>query len=210
MQRSGLSSWSVLHPSRMYEVLNPFWWGHVDTAWVRRHARYAQLPPPDATGVPVMPGAYVAAKFYFNDCFPPTDANRAFASATMRRLAEEGPLVALSTGLSIDDHDAHSAADLGIHHLPEGLAPADNLRVQDALVAGARAFVGTYGGFSYLAPFHHVPSYAFYSRPDGFSRRHLALAEEAIAATGAPGALRVNDAASPAPLLPLAVEGLRG
>ncbi len=204
-----LASWSVLHPSRMYQLLNPFWWGHVDTRWVRRHTRYARLRTPDRVGVPIMPQPYVATKFYFNECFPPTDANRAFASRVLRSLAKEGPVIALSTGLSIDDHDAHATSDAGIRHLPEGIDPAKNLHVQNALVAGARAFVGTYGGFSYLAPFHHVPSYAFYSDASGFSSKHLALAQEAIAETGAPGALHVNDAASSNPPLPLAAE-LRG
>ena len=59
------------------------------------------------------------------------------------------------------------------------------------------------GGFSYLAPFHHVPSYAFYSDARGFSPRHLSLAHEAIAATGAPGALHVSDSASLAAPLPI-------
>ena len=199
-----IDSWSVLHPSRMYEVLNPFWWKHLDTRWVRRHTRYVRLPSPDRVGVPPMPASYVATKFYFNECFPATEANRAFASRVLRSLAREGPVIALSTGLAIDDHDAHSAPDPAIHRLPEGLEPSRNLHVQDALVAGARAFVGTYGGFSYLAPFHHVPSYAFYSNPAGFSARHLELAREAIASIGAEGALHVSDAASSAPLLPLA------
>jgi hypothetical protein len=207
--RYQLPSWSVLHPSRMYELFNPFWWGHLDTRWVRRHARYARLPSPDLVGVPAMPTAYVAAKFYFNDCFPPTDANRAFASRVLRTLAEDGPVIALSTGLAIDDHDAHAVSGAGIQHLPDGLSPARNLHVQDALVAGARAFVGTYGGFSYLAPFHHVPSYAFYSEPQGFSPRHLALAHETIAAIGAPGALHVR-AASGAPALPVTREHAGG
>lgn len=204
-----LASWSVLHPSRMYEVLNPFWWGHLDTAWVRRHTRYALLPSPDRIGVPQMPAAYVAAKFYFNECFPPTDENRAFASRVLRSLAKEGPVIALSSGLAIDDHHVHSASDAGVQYLPEGIAPAQNLHVQDALVAGARAFVGTYGGFSYLAPFHQVPSYAFYSNAGGFSTRHLQLAQEAIAAIGAAGGLHVSEATAREPILPPAPERLR-
>jgi hypothetical protein len=198
-----ISSWSVLHPSRMYELLNPFWWGHLDTRWVRRHTRYTRLPSPGQAGVAAMPAPYVATKFYFNECFPPTDANRAFASEVLRALAKEGPVIALSTGLAIDDHHSHAAADAGVRHLPEGIDPASNLHVQDALVAGARAFVGTYGGFSYLAPFHHVPSYAFYSAAGGFSPKHLALAHEAMAAVGAPGALHVTDVAAASPALPL-------
>ena len=113
-------------------------------------------------------------------------------------------MIALSTGLSLDDHAAHVATDAGVQHLPEGIEPARNLYVQNALVAGARAFVGTYGGFSYLAPFHHVPSYAFFSDRDGFSARHLGLAREAFALIGAPDALHVSDATAPRPELPLA------
>ncbi len=205
-----ISSWSVLHPSRMHELLNPFWWGHLDTGWVRRHTRFTRLPVPDRIGVPRMPASYVATKFYFNECFPATDANRAFASTVLRALVKEGPVIALSTGLALDDHHAHAAADAGIQCMPEGIDPARNLHVQNALVAGARAFVGTYGGFSYLAPFHHVPSYAFYSDARGFSPKHLALAHEAIAAIGAAGALHVSDVASGATLLPLVEGRLRG
>lgn len=204
-----VGTWSLLHPSRMYELLNPFWWGHVGTSWVRKHTRYTRLPSPSQVGVPHMPGSYVAAKFYFNECFPPSDANRAFASSVLQRLSKEGPVIALSTGLAIDDHAAHLSADAGIRHLPEGIPPMRNLHVQDALVAGARAFVGTYGGFSYLAPFHHVPSYSFYSEPTGFSTRHLELVQEAIEATGVAGALHVADVGSPQLNLPLAARDVR-
>ncbi len=200
----GLTSWSVWHPSTMYRLFNPFWWGHLDAHWVRRHTRYRRLPPPGQAGVPLVAPPYVAAKFYFNECFPATPANKAFASRVLRSLADEGPVIALSTGLALDDHDIHVMREAGVRHLPEGLDPAENLRVQDALVAGARAFVGTYGGFSYLAPFHHVPSYAFYSEPHGFSRTHLTLAHAAIGAAGAPGALHVDDVGSEALELPLA------
>jgi hypothetical protein len=60
------------------------------------------------------------------------------------------------------------------------LPPADNLRVQSAIVAGAVAFVGTYGGFSYLAPFHGVPATAYYSNASGFSPSHLTMARSAL------------------------------
>ena len=183
--RYGLRTWSLLHPSEMYALMNPFWWGHTDTSWVRRHARFRRLPPPDPVGAPVLSEPYVATKFYFNECFPATDANREFAARTLRALAKQGPVIALSTGLALDDHDAFAAREAGVQHLPEGIDPARNLQVQTAVVAGAREFVGTYGGFSYLAPFHGVPARAFYSHASGFSARHLALAQEAIASIGA-------------------------
>ena len=54
--------------------------------------------------------------------------------------------------------------------------------------------LGTYGGFSYLAPFYGVPSYTYYSDPDGFSRKHLTVAHEAFECCGAGARLEVEDA----------------
>ena len=60
-----------------------------------------------------------------------------------------------------------------------------------------RAFVGTYGGFSYLAPFLGVPATAYYSNVHGFSARHLVMARSALASIGAGGSLDVRaDAAA--------------
>jgi hypothetical protein len=65
--------------------------------------------------------------------------------------------------------------------------------VQSAIVARADAFVGTYGGFSYMAPFYGVKSLAFYSDPNGFSRKHLDMARSAFETIGAGGLLDVRD-----------------
>jgi hypothetical protein len=200
--RSRITQWSLIHPSRMYALFNPFWWGHLPSAWVHRHSTYRRLrddPFLAEPGLPSPPASYVAAKFYFNECFPANDRNRAFARDVLRRLSEHSPVVALSTGLNIDDHGGWRVDEFGIHHLPEGLEPARNLSVQSRIVAGARAFVGTYGGFSYLAPFHGVPAYSFYSHAGGFSPKHLTIAREAFAELGDTGVLSVTsiDEATP-------------
>ena len=189
--RAGVSHWTLLHPARMYELLNPYWWGHLSTGWVHRHAQYRALRRPNTSALP-LPASYVATKFYFNDCFPPTSENRAFVRDTLRRMARTGPVVALSMGLNIDDHQGERVDDDGVMHLPEGIDPAHNLAVQSAVVAGARTFVGTYGGFSYLAPFYRVPSYAFYADAAGFSPKHLAMAHSAFDRIGAGGLLHVH------------------
>jgi hypothetical protein len=176
---------TMLHPSTMYGLFNAFWWGHVDESWVHRHACYRRLnPPPVAAGV-VPCDRYVAVKFYFNDCFPPTDENRAFVRATLERLAAAGPVVSLTTHLNLDDHGGIDARALGVRGLPEHLDAKQNLELQSALVSRASQFVGTYGGFSYLAPFYGVPSTAYYSDPGGFSRRHLVMARSAFERIGA-------------------------
>jgi hypothetical protein len=77
--------------------------------------------------------------------------------------------------------------------LPSRLEPATNLLVQSAVVSRARAFVGTYGGFSYLAPFYGVRSVALFSKPDGFSRKHLHVAQSAFDLIGASGLLSLDD-----------------
>jgi hypothetical protein len=193
MRCSHVSDWSLLHPSRMYDVLNPYWWGHQSSEWVSDHVRYARLPEPPASGIPDMPPRYVAVKFYFNDCFPATVQNRAFVADVLRTLAARGPVVALSTGLNIDDHGGVRVDEYGVRHLPEGIAPSRNLQVQSAIVARADAFVGTYGGFSYMAPFYGVKSVAFYSDPDGFSRKHLDMARSAFDTIGGSGMMDVRD-----------------
>ena len=45
------------------------------------------------------------------------------------------------------------------------------------MISGAKAFVGTYGGFSYLAPLSRVGAVAYYSHPTGFRFDHLEIAQ---------------------------------
>jgi hypothetical protein len=96
----------------------------------------------------------------------------------------------LTTALNVDDHGAIDIREDGVMTLPEVPARA-NLAAQSAVVAGARAFVGTYGGFSYLAPFHGVPATAYYA-DDRFSARHLTMAQAALASLGSDALLDVR------------------
>jgi hypothetical protein len=181
---------TVLHPSLMYYLFAPYWWGHRPLAWVERHTRHVPLaPPPLAID---LPADYTAVKFYFNDCFRSTPEHRTFVERTIRTLADEGPVISLSTGLSVDDHapcEPDIAAMRGIRHL---LAPHTNLLVQSAIVARARRFVGTYGGFAYLAPFYGVPATSYYTHPGTFSLRHLDLARHVLDADGGQWLLEVE------------------
>jgi hypothetical protein len=213
---AGTEAWQLLHPSRMYEAFNPFWWGHVPIDWVHGHARYAPLPAPvpapAAAPLSGLPADYVAAKFYFNECFPATAANRQFVASMLEVLSRRLPVVVLSTGLSLDDHaDGHDRG--GRNHrvttLPEGIDPAHNLELQSAVVSRARAVVGTYGGFAYLAPFFGVPSLGCYSDAGGFSIKHLEVARSAFERIGAGGLLHVQAAGDPARAL-AAIEGALG
>jgi hypothetical protein len=193
---------SMLHPSTMYGLFNPFWWGHVDEEWVHRFAKYARVnadgdaasrrPGDVGAGFSRPESPYTAVKFYFNDCFPDTSDNRAFVRRTLQALSERGPVVSLATNLRLDDHASGEAESLGVRTLPHDMHPRENLALQTAIVAGASAFVGTYGGFSYLAPFLNVRSTAFFSDPDGYSARHLLMARSALESIDAGGLLDVR------------------
>ena len=187
----GLRDPKVLDPSMMFELMNPYWWGHRTSAWVEQHARFRVFEAPVAE--PPLPAGYATVKFYFNECFPSTPENRACAATVVRDLAKDGPVVSLVTGLRVDDHLAWAEEEqMAAHGIRTSLTPATNLGVQTAIVAGARAWAGTYGGFAYLAPFCGVPASAFFSNAAGFSRRHLELAEQVFAGFGE-GLLRLSD-----------------
>jgi len=209
LSASGADATRVLHPSMMFELFRRFWWGHFDSEWVRRHARFRALSAPAQPGSPPrlrggveddvlsrLPRDYVAVKFYYNDAFPRTPENRAFAHDVLHALCERGPVVSLSTGLALDDHEGWEEEEsLAAHGIRTDLSPATNLGLQTRIVANARAWVGTYGGFAYLAPFHGVRSTAYYSLERGFSQRHLALAREVFGRLSAEPLLSVHETA---------------
>lgn len=182
----------ILHPSVMYELLNPFWWRHLDETWVHRHTIYRRLDRPERIAGLELPERYVAAKFYFNDCFPATERNRAFVRDLVGRLAREGPVVSISSGVTLDDHGACAVTAHGVLDVAGATPPARNLHVQSAIVAHATACVGTYGGFAYLAPFYGVPSASYYGDAGGFAPSHLRMARSALASIGAADLLRVH------------------
>jgi hypothetical protein len=104
----------------------------------------------------------------------------------------------LSPGFRVDDHrDFTPAASSRIHSVDDLMTPERNLEIQTAVIAGARAFVGNYGGYAYLAPFCNVPAIAFYSNRDGFHAYHLELADRVFRRMNAGSlvAIDVRDAA---------------
>jgi hypothetical protein len=92
----------------------------------------------------------------------------------------------LNPGFRADEHsDWMPDAPGRILTIGDAVPPERNLAVQSAVIARARVFVGTYGGYSYLAPLHRVPAIAFYSRPS-FKLYHLHAAQRAFSQIGAP------------------------
>ena len=175
-----------LHPMFMYQVLAPFWTGQESYALADRYLQFDRIAPPPLPDGIRLPEDFIAVKFYFNPSFPDTLANRRFATDVIAGLARKRPVVLLTTGFRVDEHDEVLDGSHNLTSIADVLVPSNNLEVQTAVVARAGAFFGTYGGFSYVPTFVGVPSFSFYSDPSEFNSRHLDVMKAASAELSVP------------------------
>lgn len=182
----GAADVDLLHPSWMYRLFQFSWLKRAGVQQLERFTSPALLACDGGEGKPSwLPDEYVAVKFYFSPSFPDLPENRRFVASVLERLSATTNVVLLSTGLELDDHRDYQAAPGGsLVPLGKHITPRDNLALQTAVVQHARAFVGTYGGFSYLAPFCGVSSLSFYSHPEAFNPHHLHWATNVFSRLG--------------------------
>lgn len=194
-----LDDYVLVHPRLMYERFRFFWASSRPSSKVVRHMDFRPLPkPPAHEGGPEPGSGYVALKAYFSDCFPDTPANRERLARLIEDLADPGPVVVLSSGVDIDEHEELRPDESGgVVDARALMRPRGNLGVQTRLIAGADRLVATYGGFSYLGPFLGVDSISFYSERN-FNPGHLEVMRHAEPALGG-ASFRVLDAAEVAP-----------
>ena len=175
----GLRAPALLHPSLMYNLFNVYWKQMAPVTLVEAFTVFKQLPRPGLADLAAhLPEQYVAVKFYSNMALPDSPENRAIIAEVLRELTKTTDVVLLSTGHRFDDHTEYPIEIRGrIHMIEHLLTPENNLEIQTRVIAGATAFVGTYGGFSYLAPLLGTDTLAFFSHPTGFRWDHLELAK---------------------------------
>ncbi len=167
----------VVHPILMFTRLRWVWQGVQAVSEILHYGDYRLLPQPredlPETLAADLPDEYIALKPYFSDCFPATTENRESLRSLVRSLTDVAPVLVLTNGFEIDDHEDWRpvSADRLVEVGPR-VEARNNLAVQSTLVAGARALVSTYGGFSYLGPFLGVPTLGFHSSPT-FNTNHL-------------------------------------
>ena len=173
----------VLHPMYMNRLFFAYWKSQRSVSLIENFAAFTRLPSVDASDIASeLPDDYVAVRFYFNDCFPETEENRRFVGRLLTRLTATTDVVLLNPGLHLDDHwDLTPQMTRRLHSIAHLVTPRNNLEIQTKVITRARAFIGNYGGLSYLAPFYGVQSLVFYSNPGGFSVQHLELADRVFA-----------------------------
>ena len=175
----GLDKVKILHPSLMYNLFNVFWRQQAPITLVEAFGTFRQLPKlPLGELAAKLPTDYVAVKFYANSALPESPANNAFIAQVLSDISQTSDVVLLNTGQRYDDHSDFAPPHRDRLHTVEHLmTPETNLEVQTRIICGAKAFVGTYGGFSYLAPFCGTNAIAFFSNPTAFRFDHLEVSK---------------------------------
>ena len=167
----------LFHPMYMYRLFYPYWKSRASINLIESFASFERLPTIDASNVAdKLPDEYVAVRFYHNTAFPETEENIRFVRRLLTRLTETIDVVLLNPGCLLDDHwDLKPDVTRRVHPIDHLLEPRNNLEVQTQVISRARAYIGNYGGLSYLAPFYGVRSLAFYSSPAHVAPHHLDL-----------------------------------
>ena len=175
----GLDKVQVLHPSLMYNLFKLFWRQQAPMTLVEAFSVFRPLPKPPLGDLAArLPREYVAAKFYASAALPDTTRNRAFIAETLAELTRTSEVVLLNTPERYVEHAVFAPVRLDrIHSVEHLMAPETNLDVQTRIIGNAKAFVGTYGGFSYLSPLLGVDTVSFFSHPSAFRFDHLELAK---------------------------------
>lgn len=178
----GSENLCLLHPSIMYNLFKSYWRKVSSIDLVDDWTIYTKFKPIENNdAIPGLPKDYIAMKFYFSPPFPATEENKEFVFNLISKLSVKYNIVLLNTGLDLDDHkDSYSGNQNKIFTLEHMMTPRNNLEIQTKAISGAKLFIGTYGGFSYLPPFYGVPSIAIYSHEDKFLPVHLDVSYRAF------------------------------
>jgi len=163
---------AVVHPLLMFSRMRFVLEGLEPPERALVLADYRPLAPPAVELPEACPEDFVAVKLYFSDSFPDDPDSRALAARLLEELAAETDVVVLTSGEQLDEHREWAPTGSRIHDASSWVTPQDNLAVQTAVVARARALVATYGGFSYLGPMLGVPTLAVHTR-EAFLPVHL-------------------------------------
>jgi hypothetical protein len=179
----------VLHPAYLFRFLRRFWKGGLSLSHVLEHLRLRRLDPPplDPSLQALLPEEYVVVAFYFRPSFANTDEHRGLVRDVVATLAERTTVVLLDAQIKADDHvEAEIELSERVLMPLAGAPPSANLGLQTAVAARARAWIGTYGGRTHIAPTFGVPCISFAADKGEFLPSYLDVLWRLVRVTGAP------------------------
>ena len=159
-RRIDASDYAVVHPSLLFNACSRVWDGSLPSSWLIEHSRYERLIPP----LPTEPSTgetqsepYVALGFRFSSSFGDTGSNRELMNRVLVELSGRIAVKLVDSVWSIPE--AASASRLNdTQVVPPPGHTERQLREKAGIVAGAQAYIGTFGSISFLAPFYNVPT----------------------------------------------------
>ena len=179
--RLGAAETAVLHPSVLLRVCSAIQDGAVPISWLAEHARYDRFDtPPLPPGDTLAQEPYVAASFWYCNCFSDSARHRKVVDDVLQEVSRRVPVVLVNPDV--------------IPGLSDSIAANDRIRVvatgqtdhaqrdQAAVIAGARAVVGTFGGMPLLAPSYNIPVSLMFGEENESFRLQGAVAREIGAA----------------------------
>ena len=174
-RRIGASDYAVVHPSLLFNACSRVWDGSLPGSWLLEHSRYERLVPP----LPMAPltsetesKPYVALGFRFSSSFGDTGPNRDLMNRVMVELSGRMTVKLVGSAGFIPAPEPVSRIDDGQVVPPPDRAEGQ-LREQAAIVAGAQAYIGTFGGISLLAPFYNVPTLMVFEEEGKLFSHHV-------------------------------------
>jgi hypothetical protein len=176
---------ATCHPSVMFRLLRQFWLGNESLDYALSYLSYRPVGTGSSVPVPPLPPDFVAMKFYSARSLAADARHRELLRGLIRRIAQRHPVVLLSTGLALDEHEDFLFADLpGVTNVAGSMRPENNLGVQTEIIRRARRFVGTCGSVAWLAPMLGTDTLAVYS-DDHLLTSHLYAARHGYASMSA-------------------------
>lgn len=189
--RLGLGEPGLVHPSGLVRLCSRVSHGKLPIDAITERARYRRLEP-QAAREPLsgLPSTYVAASFWFGTGFPNTPEHRAAVGTLVAAASRRMPVVLLDTKGVPEDERRTWDGGAGVTLFDTYTYGEYRLPTQSQVIAGARGFLGTFGGRSWLAPLHGVPSVAVHGERSGQSSLYAAVAERALGGIGSPMIVR--------------------
>lgn len=161
--RAGLGDVESCHPSMMFGMFRDVWHGLLPFDLLWRHTRHAVVSPTAALPSD-LPADFSVLKFYSGLALPADPWVRDRLRALVAREAQARPVIALDTGVAVDEHADFTFSDIpNVISAGAWMTASNNLGVQSALITRARRFLSTCGGLAWLSPLLGTPVVAAYA-----------------------------------------------
>jgi hypothetical protein len=160
----GAERFTTLHPQVMFKLFKRRWSGLAGDTFVIRYTRLQSIGrevAPATKRLGELPRDYVAVDFRFSQALPDTPRNRDLILRFVQRLSQDVDVFLLEPAI---EPERGPLAGIGsgprLHRIEKEIRPSEILAVQAGVIAGARAYVGTFGPMSYLGQALGCPTIA--------------------------------------------------